>query len=459
MTQVSSTSYRAFLKSVLPIALPIILQGFITKSLSLIDVLMIGTLGDVSVGAVGLGSQFAFVYIMLVYGVVGGGSIFTTQYWGKKDTEQIAGTVRLTAQFMIPIAILVSTLAHLYGDVIMAFYTPDSSVIETGSSYLRIVSLGLVPFAVSRILGITLMSMKKIRIPFIFSIISVSINTGINYCLIFGAFGFPRMGVEGAATATVIAYSIECLLLIFYVITWHRFLVSQWRELFRIETARIKTYMSVVVPGVMQGMGWVCGDAVYYKLYAQSGTTDLVAYSVAQSLEHMGVNIFAGLAVASSIVIGGLIGSGDKEAAIRLGRKFIKTTLLTAFGVSVILFSAKAYLVSLFDISTESKEKAAMLLTVIAVVVFFKSVNILYNIGLFKSGGDTKYILCIDMFGVWCIGVPLGALAVYVFNLPIYSIAIVIYLEEIVKAIVGTHRFISQKWIKSVIDKPKALLD
>ncbi len=444
---------KSFLLETLPIAIPIILQGFISRSLNFVDILMIGELGDTAVASVGLGNQFSFIFEMIVMGLSGSAAIFTAQFWGKKDIKSIKSFLALNSQLVLFLSILITAVTYLFPENIIGFYSHDPDIIATGSQYLKIISIGYVFTAFTRVFAFSLRSIRVIQLPFYASTIGFGLNTVLNYCLIFGNVGFPEWGVKGAAVATAIARSVECLIILGYVYFKDDRLRIGVTEFLYFNMEHFVTFKRVALPGVLQCFGWVFGVAVYNKLIAQLGTSSLAAYSVADTIEKLALNFCVGLGITSSIVLGNLIGEKKYDKVMEDSKKFIVFGAIVTIVLSVIIIVTRGWVLQFFNISVESKVHASNLLFVMSFLLVAKFFNILFNVGLFRSGGDTRYIMFVDMSGVWFVGVPLGYLAVYLLKLPVQYVVLLISMEEIVKMLLGIKRFISRKWIKNLTEK------
>ena len=205
---------KVYLSTFIKIALPITLQTLITSSLNLVDVLMIGQLGEVPLAAVGLANQIFFLLNLLLFGVGSGSAVFIAQYWGKKDVLNIRRVQGLCLGIGAGAAFIFSLIALVFPRTALGFYTNDQAVIDLGSEYLQTVGFSYIFIAITYGFSAVLRSTENVKLPMFSSMIALSLNTLINYTLIFGNFGFPQLGVKGAAIATVISRILECSLIL-----------------------------------------------------------------------------------------------------------------------------------------------------------------------------------------------------------------------------------------------------
>lgn len=207
---------RRFYSSMLKLAVPITIQQLISSSTNLLDVLMIGQLGETSIAALGLSNQIFFLLTLFLFGISSGSAIFTAQYWGKGDMVNMRKVMGIGLTLAFSVALFYTLIALIIPETILGLYTNDQAVIEIGSQYLRIVGFGYIFTAVSLTYMFVLRSTQNVRLPMTITIIALSSNIFLNYCLIFGNFGFPELGVQGAAIGTLIARIFEFILMIYF---------------------------------------------------------------------------------------------------------------------------------------------------------------------------------------------------------------------------------------------------
>ncbi len=441
----------SFYSILFKVSSPIILQGFLSTALVFVDVLMIGQLGSKAVASVGLGNQFTMIFLMLVNGIGSGAAIFGAQYWGRRYVKHIRNTFGIGMRYAVMAGLIFAWITFFFSPQIISFYTSDAEVQILGGSYLRLIGFSYVFYSITTIYAAILRSSRLVIIPLIASIIALSLNTLLNYCLILGHWGFPAMGVTGAGISMIVARIIECSIIIGVVKYRQIPTLINLRTLFRNRIEGQRRYLKVALPVIIHSMGWVCGIAFYMKLYASISITSVAAVNISETLEKMGFMFFVGIGNACAIMVGNSIGAGREDLALDYSKKFIFLAMSGAVLMGIFIISIRSYIVGLYNLDAEGVHTASMLMLFMGYAMWIKAANMVFNGGILRGGGDTRFSMMIDICGVWLVGLPMGCLAVYVLHLPVYYVVLFVYAEEVAKIIAGFYRFRSGKWIKNLI--------
>lgn len=450
-TDSSLTASNSFPVQLRRVALPLIIQQALTSLLGFIDVLMVGQLGARAIAGVGLGNNIAFVYSVIMFGVVGGISIFTAQFWGKKDNKRIQAvfsTGLISAELT---AALFFTAIFLWGEPLMGFYSTDAPLKKTAADYLRLVSFSFFIRAAAASYSAAAKSMEKVAFTVKAGFAAVIINTTLNYCLIYGNLGFPEMGAKGAAAATVIARTAELILLLLLGFKDKVNVTIKINALFNLSL--FKKMMRVSLPMIGQSFFWAFGSNLYFGIFGQLGASALAGFNIGRSIENAFKFLFLSLGVASQIMIGKQIGKNDEKKAADYAGKLLLISVGGSLIVGGILFIFRGAVVSLFNVDPETRSSALLFVNVLTASLIFKNVNILYNMGVFRAGGDTFFSMILDTGGVWLISLPLGYLGAFVWGLPLFWVVILMNAEELIKALMGTWRFFSGRWIHNLTEE------
>jgi len=447
------TTNKEFYPLLFKLSIPIILQGFLSTALLFVDVLMVGQLGEQAVASVGLGNQFTLIFIMIANGCASGTGIFAAQYWGRRYVKHIRQTFTIGLRYSLLIGVVFSIAAIFFSQHIIAFYSPDPVVQVEGGHYLHLLGISYIFFSITVVYAATLRSTKLVMLPLIASGIALSLNTFLNYGLILGNFGFPKMGVTGAGISMIIARVVECAIII--GVTRYRKLpmVKRVGNIFWAKIKGQREYFRVVFPVVMQNVGWVLGISLYMKIYASISTGSLAAVNISETLEKMGFMAFVSMANACAIMIGNSIGAGRDDLARDYSRKLLFIGVVGAMLMGAVIIAIRPYVIQLYNLDAEGVRNVSYLMLFMACVMWVKASNVIFNGGILRGGGDTKYSMFIDIGGVWLVGIPMGYIAAFVLNLPIYFVVLCVYSEEFVKMIVGFHRFLSNKWLRNLVRK------
>lgn len=443
---------KVFFKTLFALGIPVAIQHMISSSLNMVDVVMIGQINEVSITAVGLANQLFFVLTLLLFGISSGGAIFTAQFWGRKDTVSVHRATGVALVFSLAGGILFNLLAWLMPEATITLFSQDPQVIELGASYLRIVGFSYVFTAVSITMATAARSVGDAKMPMRASALSLGLNTGLNAVLIFGLFGFPALGVQGAAIATVIARLLEVVLIVGAIQSSDHPLKATLRDYFAFSKAFTKRVLEKSLPVVANEFLWALGMTLYVAAYSRLGTDAYASYQIAQTAERLFLVAAMGIGSAAAVMIGNLLGENRREDAIRYARYLNILSGLVGVVLGVLLLVTAPLVVKFFNVSASVQQDAMYVMQIIGLLLTLKMVNTLQIIGTLRGGGDTTYSLIMEISSVYLVGVPLAFLGAVVWQLPIYWVVALVNLEEVTKAIVGFVRLFSNKWANTVID-------
>ena len=441
---------REYFRSLRRIALPIIAQQFILSGLSMVSVILIGQKGDTAVAAVGLANQVFFLLNLVLFGIISGTAMFTAQFWGKGDIPNLRRALGLCLALSVSASLIFMLLAQFVPERMLGFYSSDPAVIALGSQYLRIYSWAFVFFAITFSYALVLRSTGDVHTPTLISVFALSLSTLLSYCLIFGKFGFPAMGVPGAAAAALIARSLECTILL--VITYARRspVAATLTELFGFDLSFLGKMLKPIIPVVLNEIFWALGITSYNAIYGHIGTDAFAAMSIVATIDQMALVLFQGVAHATAVTVGNRIGAGQEEAAHRYAGRSLGLGLIGGVLVGALLLMLRAPVLSLYKVTPEVISSAYRVLTIIALFLWMRFNNMTIIIGILRSGGDTRFSLVLDGIIIWVVGVPLSALGAFVFHLPVHWVYLFAMSEETAKWILGLQRYLSRKWIHNL---------
>ena len=442
---------KDFYKKLIFIALPIAFQNLITASLNTIDTFMISSLSDVAIASVNQANKLFFIFCLILFGISSGSSVFTSQYWGKKDVENIRKVLGICLIVGILLSTFFTILATLTPHFIMRIFTNEIEVINLGSKYLRIVGISYLFTAISFSYVFILRSTQQVMLPVIVSLGSIVVNTFLNWVLIFGNLNMPVLGVEGAAIATTIARVIECFVLIIIVYKKELPAAGKFKEIFTFDKKYYANFFNTVLPIIGNELMWVLGVTMYSIVYGRMGTQIMSTMAITQTIEQLAFVLFFGISNASGIMLGHELGKNNLETAEKYSKRYIKMVILLGILTGILIVFLSPHIVKLFNVTEQVKINIGHCLMVFSFYLTFKVVNVLIIIGILRSGGDTKYTMMLDVIGVWVIGVPLAILGGLVLKLDIYIVYGMIMTEEIFKCILGYKRVASKKWLKTLV--------
>ena len=445
---------REFLRSMLSIALPVAFQQLITASLSMIDVLMVGQLGETSVAALGLANQIFFLLILFLFGITSGMSIFTAQYWGKGDVENIRNVLGICLVIAVFVATVFTLAATLMPQTLMHFYTEDPAFIQLGSDYLRIVSVSYILMAITVSYISVLRSITMVKMTVIVATIALGLKTLLGYFLIFGIGLFPELGVPGAAIGTATGWTFECILLLILVYTLKTPLAANPLSFFRFKRPFVLNVLKTSLPAALNEVLWSVGFTSYNAVYARIGTDAIAAVNINATVEELMFVLFIGLGNACAVMVGNTIGAGGKDIAFEYGRRFMILGVTAALVGGGVILLLRETVIRLYEISPSAAEDLRALMFVFALSAWLKMLNFILFIGAMRAGGDTRYAMFTELFSIWCIGVPCALIGGFVLHLPVFGVYALVLLEEAAKAVIVIRRYISRKWIHDLVNAP-----
>lgn len=443
---------RTFLREMLTIALPISLQQLINASLNMIDVVMVGQLGETSIAAIGLANQVFFVMILLLFGTTSGMSIFTAQFWGKQEIEPIRKVLGMSVFVSSLIALLFSLGAIFTPHLLLGFYTNDQQVIELGSQYLRIVGLSYIPVAIATAYSAVLRSIHLVRIAVIASATALIFKTILGYILIFGHFGFPALGVKGAAIGTASGWTLELILLFILIYIPKTPLAASLPQMFSFDSSFFTRVLKTTSPAIANELFWSIGITTYNAIYAHIGTEAIAAVQVNATIEELAFVVFIGLGNACGVMVGNQIGAKRADEAYETVRRIAILSIVSAWLVGLLILLSRDWVVGLYDLSANSEYNVRMLMLVMSCALWIRMFNFVTFVGAMRAGGDTRFALLMEILSIWGIGVPVAYLGAFVLDLPVYYVYLIVMIEEIVKAFVSMWRIRSKKWIHDLVN-------
>ena len=443
---------KTFMRAMLSLAIPVAFQQFITASLNMVDVVMVGQLGEASIAALGLANQVFFLLVLFLFGVTSGMAIFTAQFWGKGDEESIRKVLGICLTVAMSVGFLFTLAAIFIPETILRFYTEDSEVIALGSSYLRIVGFSYMFMAVTTSYFAVLRSITFVKMTVVVSVIAIVLKTILGYLLIFGIGPFPALGVRGAAIGTTFGWIFECVLIIILVYVLKTPLAANPLTFFRFKRAFLGEVLKTAMPAAVNEVFWSVGITIYNAVYAHIGTDAIASVQISATLEEIAFVFFIGLGNACAIMVGNKIGARENDLAHEYGRRFTIITILVAMLAGVIILFLRGPVVSLYDVSFQAADNARRLMLIFAASAWLRSINFILFVGVLRAGGDTRYAMFMELLTIWIVGVPAALIGGFVLHLPVYGVYMMVLLEELVKVFIITRRYLSRKWIHDLVN-------
>ena len=435
------------------IALPIIIQQMMFAGLNMLGVVLVGQKGETSVATVGLAGQLAFLLNLVHFGIISGAAMFTAQFWGKKDIPNLRRVLGLCLMLAISASAIFFALSQFFPSQILSIYSKDPEVVALGTNYVRVFSWTFLFFAITFSYALVMRSTGDVRTPTTISVCALLISTFLSYSLIFGKFGFPDMGIQGAAVAAVIARALECITLVSVTYIKKSPVAASLRELTDFDRAFIAKVIKPMLPVILNELFWALGITTYNIIYARMGTSSFAAMNIVSTIEQMAFVLFIGISNATSVLVGNRIGAGKEDEAFVYAGRSLGLGFAGGILVGLVLQLVKAPILSLYNVSPEVIENASRVINIITFFLWVRVSNMTIVIGILRAGGDTRFSLFLDGFIIWIVGVPMAYLGANVFHLPVYFVYLCAMSEEATKWILGVARYRSRKWINNLAEQ------
>ena len=435
-----------FFASVCALAIPVALQSMLQASFSIVDQIMIGQLGSVSVAGVGLAGKFASLYSVIVsaVGVVAG--IMISQYLGQKNSREVRRSFYVNLLIALGLAGVFTLLCGGFPTQIMGLYTTDAPMRQAAASYLFIITATFFPMAGATLLSTLLRCMEKAQLPLYASIASAVLNTALNYVLIFGKLGLAALGASGAAIATVVSTWVNFLLMLFMLGRNGSVLKAGGRA----GKFNLRQYLAMLLPILVCEFLWSLGENVYAAIYGHMGTDASAAMTLINPIQALVIGALCGLSQAASVIIGKKLGSREYEEAYRDAWRLIRYGFFGAVILSALVVLTSPLYVEIYQVDAAVKLLTRQILLAYALVAPFKVLNMIASGGIIRSGGKTNYVMVIDIIGTWVFGVPLGLLSAFVWKLSIPYVYFILSLEEGVRFAISVVVLRRKRWMQSL---------
>ncbi|PKM84599.1 MAG: MATE family efflux transporter [Firmicutes bacterium HGW-Firmicutes-11] len=442
---------RPLYRTLARVALPIALQSLIASSLNLVDSLMVGSLGEAELAAVGLSSQLFFLHWGVMFGFASGSAAFFAQFWGTQDMANIKRVLGFAVAFSFGVGFLFFVPAMFFPESVLRIFTDIPEAIVLGKGYVRIASISFLTVSITIPCTAALRATQQTKLPLFISMFVFSSNTLLNYLLIFGKLGLPAMGVNGAATATMISRGIELILILYVIFGRKNIIAGKLKEYFHWNRMLAARVMRSALPVTVNETMWSLGMVTYNAFYGRMGITEFASVQASMTINTLFIMAIFSLGDALLILVGQRIGMGQFDYAFELTKRLLRIGVFVGIGSGILLILTAKPIIGLFNFSPDGQRYAIYILVIYGAMMWLKLYNGLNIIGTFRCGGDTKYAMFLEVGSVWLIGVPLVYIGVFYLDIPVYFVVLMAQAEEIVKGFFCRSRFRSKKWINSLI--------
>lgn len=438
---------RSLRKEIVRLALPIALQQFMTALVGACDAIMLGKLSQDAMSAVSLATQVTFVFNLFMFAFMAGENMFVAQYYGKGDYTGISQVFSLVTKICGCIAVVFLAGTLFFPEQLMRILTNEETLIVLGSEYLRVIGISYVFSGIAQTFLAIMKNCGAVNMSTLINGVMVILNIALNAVFIFGLSGFPKMGIKGAALATVLATVVQFLWSVGYVLCRIRAVKFSLRSC---EKKLFGCFWQKAVPLLINNLAWGIGFSMYSVIMGHLGTDAVAANGIANISKNLVVCFCLGLGNAGSIIVGNRLGADRLQEAKEAGGTLTRTAIIAGIVSGLVLIALSPFITKMVDLTPTARGYLQKMLLICSYYIAGKSVNCMTIGGIFAAGGDSKFGMLCDSVTLWCITVPLGCICAFILKLPVMVVYFVLNLDEIIKLPVVYKHYKKYKWIKNL---------
>ena len=438
---------RSLRKEIVRLAFPIALQQFMTALVGACDAIMLGKLSQDAMSAVSLATQVTFVFNLFMFAFMAGENMFVAQYYGKGDYTGISQVFSLVTKICGCIAVVFLAGTLFFPEQLMRILTNEETLIVLGSEYLRVIGISYVFSGIAQTFLAIMKNCGAVNMSTLINGVMVILNIALNAVFIFGLSGFPKMGIKGAALATVLATVVQFLWSVGYVLCRIRAVKFSLRSC---EKKLFGRFWQKAVPLLINNLAWGIGFSMYSVIMGHLGTDAVAANGIANISKNLVVCFCLGLGNAGSIIVGNRLGADRLQEAKEVGETLTKTAIIAGIVSGLVLIALSPFITKIVDLTPTARGYLQKMLLICSYYIAGKSVNCMTIGGIFAAGGDSKFGMLCDSVTLWCITVPLGCICAFILKLPVMVVYFVLNLDEIIKLPVVYKHYKKYKWIKNL---------
>lgn len=438
---------RSLRKEIVRLALPIALQQFMTALVGACDAIMLGKLSQDAMSAVSLATQVTFVFNLFMFAFMAGENMFVAQYYGKGDYTGISQVFSLVTKICGCIAVIFLAGTLFFPEQLMRILTNEETLIVLGSEYLRVIGISYVFSGIAQTFLAIMKNCGAVNMSTLINGVMVILNIALNAVFIFGLSGFPKMGIKGAALATVLATVMQFLWSVGYVLCRIRAVKFSLRSC---EKKLFGRFWQKTVPLLINNLAWGIGFSMYSVIMGHLGTDAVAANGIANISKNLVVCFCLGLGNAGSIIVGNRLGADRLQEAKEAGVTLTRSAIIAGIVSGLVLIALSPFITKMVDLTPTARGYLQKMLLISSYYIAGKSVNCMTIGGIFAAGGDSKFGMLCDSVTLWCIIVPLGCICAFILKLPVMVVYFVLNLDEIIKLPVVYKHYKKYKWIKNL---------
>ena len=442
--------WGSFYRTVIALVVPMALQNLINVGVTAADVIMLGAVGEDALSGASLAGQVQYIMTLFLFGLTSGATVLTAQYWGKGDKDAIEKILGIAVKTAVFVTALFTAAALVVPGLLLRIFTSDPVVIAEGIKYLRIVAFTYVMIGITQAYLYIMRSVERVIVATVVYLLSLVCNIIMNSIFIFGLFGLPAMGVSGAALGTLCARILEVVLVAGYARFFNKDIKLRLRYVIHTDKVLFGDFMKYALPVVINEVMWGLGTAANTAILGHMGSPVVAANSVAQVARQLATVVSFGLSSAAAIYLGKTIGEKRMEHARAYAKRFIGLSLIMGVLGGAVILIASPVASAFLSLSAEAKDYLRIMFFVMSYFVIGQALNTTMVVGIFRSGGDTRFGLILDVSTMWCCSILLGFLAAFVFKLSVPIVYMILMSDEIIKIPITSWRYRSCKWLRDV---------
>ena len=442
---------KQFYKHITVLAAPIVLQNIITYSVTLADNVMVGSLGTSSLSGVYMANQVMNLLQMLVTGLSAAMVVLATQYWGKKDTASIKSIVGIALKMVVSLSMLLWIAVLLWPEALLRIFTDSEPVIACGKEYLSIVCYSYLFFGLTNVLISSMRCVENVKIGMYVSMAALLTNVSLNYVLIFGHFGAPRLGLSGAAIATLISRIVEFSIILFYVAKKDQKLHIHVKELWHSSPGLLRDFFKYGVPVIAGSLLWGLNGSYQSAIIGRLSAAAISAVSISNTVYQLTSVAIFGIREASSIIVGKAVGTNNFDLVKRYAVTFQVMFLGVGLITGLLIFSLRDIILLLYsNLDAETIIVSRQLMTVLAITTVGTAYQMGTLTGVVRAGGATNFVLKNDTCFVVFVIIPASLLASYVFHAPAWVVYLCLKCDQLLKCIVAFIKVNRFNWVRNL---------
>lgn len=438
-----------FYTQIFHLLLPIVVQNLLSAAVNSADVIMLNYVGQSSISAVSLASNYANVLYMVNYGLGTGATLLCAQYFGKGDMHAVEVVEGIALRIVVIISAAIAATAFLAPDMMMRLFTSDPQLIAIGAGYLRVMGVTYLCWGIIEIYLSVLRSVGRVTVSMAMNILAFGLNVFLNAVFIFGLFGMPRLGATGVAIATAVSRVAE-LLGCFIISAYSRDIKLKLSLIFVRNKVLFRDFVRLAIPALANDVIWGVAFSMYSVILGHLGNDAVAANSLVVVIRNISTVFCFAVASAGGILLGQVMGEGDMEKAKSYASRMMKLTVIAALCGGVLILAVTPAVLKFASLSDTAMGYLKHMLYINSYYIMGAAVNTSLIAGVFRAGGDTRFGLICDTIDMWCYAVPLGFLAAFVFKLPVMWVYFLLCTDEFVKWPWVIRRYRSGKWARNI---------